>query len=324
MYIWVVLLICLHFFIVGGQFPNPIAFSSPFPGYVHDPTIAKINKEYYVFLTHNNVSITTSSSLQGPWKTVGDVLPQGSKINYAGRYDIWAPDVSLYEGVFHLFYAVSTFGSQTSAIGLAVSKTLAPGTWTDLGLIFATATGAPYNAIDPNLVVDRASSQPFLNFGSYWNDIYQIPLASNANSTLSGKTPIQLAYNSTGEHSEEGSFVYYYQNYYYLFYSNGQCCNMNPLPAPGDEYKVYVGRSTAVTGPYVDKTGKDLKAGGGTLFLGSHDNVYAPGGQSLFYDADIGRTLIVYHYFLRNNLNTCTLGINYVNFEDGWPVLASS
>lgn len=116
---------------------------------------------------------------------------------------------------------------------------------------------------------------------------------------------------------------------------------MNPLPAPGDEYKVYVGRSSSVTGPFVDKNGKDLKDGGGTLFLGSHDNVYAPGGQSLFLD-DNGRTIsiilsyfhcfvdfdglkiIVYHYFYRNNLNVCTLGINYVNFENGWPVLSAS
>jgi arabinan endo-1,5-alpha-L-arabinosidase len=251
-------------------------------------------------------------------------MPKGSVINHPGRYDIWAPDVSLYEGVFHLYYAISTFGSQDSAIGLAISKILAPGSWTDLGQIFSSSKSDPYNAIDPNLIVNRATSQPFMNFGSYWNDIFQVPLTSSANATVSGKTPIQLAYNSTASHSEEGSFVYYYQNYYYLFYSQGECCNLNPLPLPGDEYKVYIGRSTEVTGPYLDATGKDLKMGGGTLFLGSHDNVYAPGGESVYYDQDIDRTLIVYHYFTRNNLKVCTLGINYVNFVNGWPVLSST
>lgn len=202
--------------LVLGEFPNPIPFTSSFPGYVHDPSIAKYGKEYYVFLTHDNVSITTSSSLNGPWKTVGSVLPKGSKIDYAGRYylsshfvipfflitslylhrfffffryDIWAPDVSLYEGVYHLFYAVSTYGVQVSAIGLAVSKTLAPeyafyfhhslfhhnnalySTWTDLGMVFSSGKGSPYNAIDPNMVVNRADNQPFLNFGSFWEGI---------------------------------------------------------------------------------------------------------------------------------------------------------
>ena len=68
-------------------------------------------------------------------------------------------------------------------------------------------------------------------------------------------------------------------------------------PPPGQEYKVLVGRSTSVTGPFVDQAGNELTRGGaGTLVLGSHDNVYAPGGQSVFRDAVSGRDVIVYHY----------------------------
>jgi len=47
----------------------------------------------------------------------------------------------------YLYYAVSTFGSQVSAIGLAVSSTMDPGTWTDRGSVGVASTARkPYNA----------------------------------------------------------------------------------------------------------------------------------------------------------------------------------
>ena len=82
----------------------------------------------------------------------------------AGRDDIWAPDVSFHNGQYYAYYAVSTFGSQNSAIGLATSSSMDPGTWTDHGQVFASTTGNAYNAIDPNLVIDEHGS-PVLTFG---------------------------------------------------------------------------------------------------------------------------------------------------------------
>lgn len=82
----------------------------------------------------------------------------------AGRDDIWAPDVSLHSGKYYAYYAVSTFGSQNSAIGLATSTSMDPGTWTDLGQVFASSTGAQFNAIDPNVVIDE-KGVPVLTFG---------------------------------------------------------------------------------------------------------------------------------------------------------------
>jgi arabinan endo-1,5-alpha-L-arabinosidase len=94
--------------------------------------------------------------------------------------------------------------------------------------------------------------------------------------------------------------------FYFFFFSDGitpleGVCNIRLLyqckiieecdskqatqrPAPGAEYKVLVGRSTNATGPFVDKNGKTLTDNvtpqPGSLVLGSHDNVYAPGGTS--------------------------------------------
>ncbi len=73
--------------------------------------------------------------------------------------------MSLHGSTYYAYYAVSTFGSQNSAIGLATSSSMDPGTWTDQGQVFASTTGAQFNAIDPNVVIDE-KGVPVLSFGT--------------------------------------------------------------------------------------------------------------------------------------------------------------
>ena len=97
-------------------------------------------------------------------------------------------------------------------------------------------------------------------------------------------------------------------------------------PSPGSEYKVRVGRGPTGSGPFVDKNGVSITNGttSGTIVLGSHDNIYAPGGQSLFLDPVSGRDVMVYHYVRNDNFGGSSfLGINYVDFSSGWPVLVN-
>ena len=84
-----------------------------------------------------------------------------------------------------------------------------------------------------------------------------------------------------------------------------------------------VGRGTSVTGPFYDQAGRNLlTSGSGTLVLGSHDNVYAPGGQSIYRDPVSNRDVIVYHYIPNDKFGGPSyLGINYVDFSSGWPVI---
>jgi arabinan endo-1,5-alpha-L-arabinosidase len=166
------------------------------------------------------------------------------------RPDLWAPDVSgPIDGKYYLYYAVSTFGSQSSAIGVAVSESMDVGTWTDLGSTGVTSSkGSPYNSIDGNLI--STSEGYFLSFGSFWQDLYQVPMSSPP--TKSSGTPYNIAFNSSGAHAVEGGFVFANEGYYYLFFSSGICCKYDiSRPAKGDEYRIHVCRSTAVGGPYV-------------------------------------------------------------------------
>jgi arabinan endo-1,5-alpha-L-arabinosidase len=87
-----------------------------------------------------------------------------------------------------------------------------------------------------------------------------------------------------------------HQGGYYLFFSAGKCCGLDKnRPARGAEYRILVCRAGRPEGPYVDKSGKDCTKGGGTLLLGSHENIYAPGGQGV-YDDPVQGTVLYYHY----------------------------
>jgi arabinan endo-1,5-alpha-L-arabinosidase len=117
--------------------------------WAHDPTIIQraSDSKYFKFNTGTGIEIATASSLSGPWTLEGYVLPNGSSIDNAGRKDPWAPDVHLVGDEYFLYYAVSTFGSQVSAIGLAVSESMEPGSWSDRGSVgVASKRGGAYNA----------------------------------------------------------------------------------------------------------------------------------------------------------------------------------
>ena len=56
------------------------------------------------------------------------------------------------------------------------------------------------DAIDANLFKDGSTYR--LNFGSFWGDIYQIPMA--ATPTKPSGTSVGLAYDPSASHAEEG------------------------------------------------------------------------------------------------------------------------
>ncbi|PQE28356.1 glycoside hydrolase family 43 protein [Rutstroemia sp. NJR-2017a BBW] len=299
--------------------PNPMACSGVCNN-AHDPSILQ-NKAgtYYRFSTGGGIAIHTAPALTGPWTYKGYAL-KSSKID--GNTDLWAPDVTLVGNTYYMYYSTSTFGSQKSSIGVATSSTMDVGSWTDHGSSgVSSSSGKAYNAIDGNLIWDGSAF--YMNFGSFYGDIYQVPM-KNPPISSSGAA-YNIEYNSTGTRPSEGSFVFTWGDYFYLFFSSGSCCNLDKnRPAKGEEYKIMVCRSNKVTGGFVDKNGKDCRANGGTEVLASHDHVYAPGGQGLYMDPKYG-PVIFYHY-----VDTTVgyadgdkkLGINKVSFSSGWPVLS--
>ncbi|PGH18305.1 hypothetical protein AJ79_00644 [Helicocarpus griseus UAMH5409] len=292
---------------------------------LHDPALIQGDDgTYFRFSTGNRISYASAPSIEGPWTALGSVLPDGSSIDLPGNNDLWAPDVQKVNNAYHLYYTVSTFGTQNSAIGLATSPSLAPGTWTDRGSTGVTSDSSkPYNAIDGNLIATGDGAYQ-LSFGSFWNDIFIVAMNGDGTSTAEGVSSINIAYEPAGTHAIEGPYVYRYGDWWYLFFSAGICCGYDgERPAPGEEYRIKACRSDRVDGGYVDANGVDCMAGGGTVVLESHDNVYGPGGQGVYTDPDLGP--ILYYHYVDTNIGYADgqklFGWNQIDFSSGWPVV---
>jgi len=200
-----------------AAFSDPLACSGVCSD-THDPSLIRRSSDGTYFRFATGLDIHTAPALNGPWKNAGNVLNGGSKINNPGSKGPWAPDVHLVGNTYYLYYAVSSFGTQNSAIGLATSTTMDAGSWTDHGSTgLESKNGDPYNALDPNLIqVDGAN---FLTFGSFWGDIYQTQLSSDAQ-TWTKDAPYNLELNSTADRPSEGSYLFSHGGYYYLFWSS--------------------------------------------------------------------------------------------------------
>lgn len=60
----------------------------------HDPAlIRRADGTYYRFSTGGKIAIHTAPSITGPWSYKGAAIPAGSKINLAGKDDLWVRSV---------------------------------------------------------------------------------------------------------------------------------------------------------------------------------------------------------------------------------------
>ncbi len=282
---------------------------------IHDPSMLKAVSTYYLFSTHGLIHAHTSTDRLN-FSDDGYALPSlpsWTNTYTGGSGDLWAPDASEHNGLYWLYYAASSFGSTNSAIGLATGPTGTPGSYVDSGAaVYTSADCAGSNAIDPTSVVDAAGSA-WMAFGS-WSSGIQIVPVNNSTGIPTGAACTQLAYHASGT-GIEGASIYAHGGYYYLFASIDTCCE-----GVTSTYRIIVGRSTSVTGPYLDRGGLALTSGGGTIVLSAHGNINGPGGESLFTDTD--GDILVYHYYDGNNNGYPTLGVNVVSWtSDGWPFL---
>ncbi len=96
--------------------------------FIHDPsTINKDGQKYFIYGTGPGIRSQSSPDLIH-WQTEPVVFPTppawATHAVPEFRYAIWAPDVIRMNGKFLLYYAISSWGKQVSAIGLATNVTL--------------------------------------------------------------------------------------------------------------------------------------------------------------------------------------------------------
>ncbi len=291
---------------------------------VHDPVIIRGENAYYLFCTGANIPVRRSTDLVD-WKisfppVVFSRLPAWAREAIPGQADAWAPDISYYNGKYHLYYSVSTFGSNRSVIGLATNLTLDNTSdqfgWVDEGLVIESQRSFNYNCIDPNLIID-ADGNPWLAFGSYWTGIKmrRIDYATGKLST-EDETLYSLAQRFVNDGSVEAPFIIRKGDFYYLFVSHDYCCR-----GVDSTYHVVVGRSENVTGPYVDRDGVLMTRGGGTQVTFPSDRWKGPGHNGILQEN--GVDYIVYHAYDAEARGTPTLRIDPLVWDaDGWPSIA--
>ena len=308
----------------------------------HDPVMARCEGKYYIFMTGQAVGSMSSTDMKTwqPGRGVMPEIPQWAIEAVPGyRGHTWAPDISEHNGTWYLYYSCSTFGKNGSAIGLMTNKTLNPESpdykWEDKGLVVRSVQRQTnWNAIDPNLIVDE-KGHPWLTWGSFWDGIQLVQLDKdfktpkgesktiarrylrNQMSQLVSKEDMERANQApdAGANAIEAPFLIKEGKYYYLFVSWDYCCK-----GSNSNYKVAVGRSKKITGPYLDRSGKDMAAGGGEV-IAQRDDEYFGIGHTSAYKFD-GQWYFMAHGYARANNGASKLVIKKMHFDkDGWPVL---
>jgi arabinan endo-1,5-alpha-L-arabinosidase len=301
----------------AARLNNPVKDSST--QFVHDPsTITKCGADYWLFSTGPGISSRHSKDLKN-WESgprVFSTSPTWTTNMVPGfRGYFWAPDIIHLGNRYLLYYSVSRWGVNTSAIGLATNPTLDPAdpsfAWTDQGVVCQSRREDSFNAIDPS-AMRTGDGSLWLTFGSFWTGIKLIQLDPDTGKRISSASPIySLAFHS----SIEAPCLFERQGNYYLFVNWGQCCK-----GTNSTYNIRLGRSALVTGPYLDKDGKDLLQGGGTSFLDTNGRFIGPGHAGIYSEA--GQSWLSFHYYDGEHGGAATLAVRRLDWAaDGWPVL---
>lgn len=300
---------------------------------VHDPVMAMQGDTYYLFNTGRGVSAWSSPNMVD-WERLEPVhasAPDWTERvveGFSRRNHMWAPDIMFRDGTYYLYYSVSAFGKNTSAIGVATNSTLDPDddafSWMDHGVVIESIPGRDlWNAIDPNVILDDDGT-PWLSFGSFWTGIKLVKLDESMTRIAEPQEWYTIAAQerafptpdaSAGSGVIEAPFIFRKNEHYYLFISLGRCCR-----GAESTYRVAVGRSEELTGPYLDRDGVDLAAGGGTMVIQGNDD-YAGIGHNSAYTFD-GTDYLVAHAYDLSDEGRSKLLIRPMQWDsDGWPVV---
>lgn len=284
----------------------------------HDPTLFEDDGTYYVFSTGiadaedpgGIYARRSTGSLAGPWESLGAIELPAWTLDY-GVGHLWAPHVVERDGVFHLYYSASSFGTNTSAIGHASTRT--PGdldSWVDSGPVLTSGPGDPYNAIDP-MVYEDGRGQWRMAFGSFWTGIQVVDMAS----MTEPRGPVE----NIARHPEdppnpiENPQVFEHGGYWYLTAAWDFCCR-----GVDSTYRTVVGRSTSPDGPFVDRDGVPMVQGGGTVLLETRGDQVGTGALDVLEDR--GLLYGVHHYYDAATGGTIRMQVREVEWEGGWPV----
>ncbi|GAB4454030.1 MAG: arabinan endo-1,5-alpha-L-arabinosidase [Armatimonadaceae bacterium] len=286
--------------------------------HVHDPCLIRHQDHYFLFSTGHGIPIRRSHDLK-EWEMLGRVfeedVPAWAKEEIPGTVFPWAPDIAFFNGKYHLYYSVSTFGKNRSLIGLATNPTLNPMEkhykWTNEGKVFESFPTSDFNAIDSH-VFAYARGKMIFTVGSFWTGIKAVELDPKTGKPVPG-APVKSLAQRERPGAIEAPFLTKKGQFYYLFLSFDTCCQ-----GVRSTYNIRVGRSKDIWGPYTDRDGKELRQGGGTPVLATEGSRIGPGHCAVLEER--GKHLPVCHYYDATDKGVSTLMIRPLEWDNEmWP-----
>ena len=300
---------------VTKKYSNPIFTSSE----LADPSIIYCEEDncYYILSTGGKVLKSKNMVYWYPRNNAFSPLPSWGTPG-AG---LWAPDIQYIKGQYVMYYSLSTWGDSNPGIGVATAPH-PEGPWTDKGKLFTSNEISVNNSIDPMVYVDF-DNKVYMVWGSMRGN-YMVELSEDGLSLKNGinyanQNKIRVAGKEThyqwDVNTYEGAYIIYENGYYYLFLSMGTCCE-----GLNSSYKVVVGRSRQITGPYLDHNLKDMKTpNAGKVVLDKGDYFVGSGHNSIIKDQN-GDYFIYYHTYSLDEIAYRVLAMDYMYFdEEGWP-----
>ena len=275
----------------------------------HDPTLLIQADRWFVFTTGRGLQRLVSADAGQTWRRLAPVFSEtpawwADAVPEHKGLDVWAPKLFQHRGRVWVLYSISTFGKNRSAIGLA-SSDQPDGAWRDEGLVVQSRAEDNFNAIDPDLFVDK-DGRLWMSYGSFWGGIRLTELGADTLKPIGESTFIARRKGGI-----EAPTIVRHGDWVYLFASYDLCCK-----GVESTYNIRVGRARSVEGPFVDRDGRPMMEAGATLLLQGGARWKGPGHQ------DVVGNWLVHHAYDAERGGKPHLRIARLSWsEDGWPVI---
>ena len=307
------------YFKIGMTYTNPIiTFSS-----AADPTVIRTEEGFYLYATQTNaywIPIYFSkdlvnwefkrSAFRNATKPKPDVLPGGGAF--------WAPEIRYINGKYVLYFSWAKWGDGSISYTAVATSDSPVGDFLNAKPLLITDDFGS-NCIDQFYYEEDKKKYMFV--GSF-NGIYVTELTDDGLSVKRGGDGKPVLKKQVCGRAFEGTNIYKKGKYYYLFASINNCCPNNGMDS---KYKVVVGRSENLLGPYVDRKGKDMLDNSWELVLeGDGETFFGPGHNSIIIPDDAGTDWMIYHSYVKENGAVGgRLGMldRIVWSADGWPTI---
>lgn len=292
--------------LITFSYTNPVFTKKAFP----DPSILKDDDgRYWAFATEGDYAV--SEDLVN-WSYMGNILMTAGSPNWATNgAHLWAPDIQKINGKYICYYSMSTWGDPNPGIGYAYCDDLDEGYWVDGGKLFTSNEIGVANSIDPMVYVE--GENVYMYFGSF-NGIYVIELEPDGMSLYGDSIEYAKFSKKLLTWPYEGSYVVKRNQYYYLYLSQGSCCN-----SLGSTYNVQVFRGESPLGPFYNHKGELAENASGYQVIKSNSEFIGPGHNAITTDDD-GNDYLIYHSYSQKYSSKRMLCIDKIVYdEDGWP-----